>query len=163
MTSIRCARATGLSLIGLLLAVLVGCGQNTEQPIEPHGRHGGHSIKMPNGVGYQMEFTLDGRRRRMVIYVEESGAHKPYPLALDQLEAEFEADGQSTGVTFPADPRSSDPEGHASRFSLSLDKLPQQLLASERYVLKISHSIAGENVTVSFSHDNDHGHEYHHD
>jgi hypothetical protein len=118
---------------------------------------------MSDEAGFEMEFTLDETRRRIVIYVHETNTHKPHPLAGETLAAAFEVDGQRTDVTFDADPRPNDPSGHTSRFALSLDKLPQQLLASDDFQLKLLYPSAGGTITGSITHRNDHVHEYRHD
>ena len=118
---------------------------------------------MSEGADFELEFTLDEARRRMVVYVQESGSSRPHLLADDSLSGQFETDGRSIDVTFEADPRPDDPQGHASHFVLSLDKLPQQLLTSEQFVLKFSYVAADRTITASIPHKNDHAHEYRHD
>ncbi|MEM8945088.1 MAG: hypothetical protein AAGD11_07885 [Planctomycetota bacterium] len=150
-------------LIGLLVGCKDGGRKNTSTAIDLHGPHGGHMAEMSEGAGFEMEFTLDERRRRMVIYVLELGFTKPYPLATDALSGKFKFDGRSIDVTFAADARPTDPKGHASRFALALDSLPQQMLVAEQFVLKLSYAAAGETFTGSIPHRNDHAHRYHHD
>lgn len=118
---------------------------------------------MSDGAGFAVEFTLDPERQRMVLYVQEPGGSRPHPLATDSLSGRFKADGKAVDVTFAADPRPDDPPGSSSRFALGLDRLPQQLQVSDRFVLKLSYVDAGRTVTASVAHNNDHGHKYRHD
>lgn len=151
----------------LLIVAAIGCNQSSEEsrPVSSHqhGHHGGHTFAMSEDVNYQMEFTLDEKRRRLVIYVYDKGTQQPHSLDVKTLNAEFVADGHNSNVTFAAAPRSKDPQNTSSRFALSLDKLPQQLLASNQFELKFSFSDAGKNITGSMMHNNDHTHHYHHD
>ena len=110
-----------------------------------------------------MELTLDEAERRMVIYVQSSSNHKPHPLSVETLDAKFDHEGQEYDTEFVADPRSDDPDRSSSRFALSIDKLPQQLLASNQFTLQLSFTSGGETSAVSIFHDNDHVHDYHHD
>lgn len=150
-------------LLSLLLAI--GCGSGEEEPplLTLHGPHGGHTALMSAGAGFEIELALDDKRRRMMIYVLEPGGAEPHPLPVESLSGRFETDGQSLDATFAADPRPDDPEGEASRFALPLDQLPQQLLLSDRFVLKLEYVVDGKSVTASIPHRNDHAHEYHHD
>lgn len=167
MTSKRYSGFASWALAWLLLVSTSGCYPNAEatrsRSAEPHGHHGGHTFEMSDEADFEMEFTLDETRRRIVIYVHESDSHQPHPLAAETLAAAFEADGQHTDVVFEADPRPNDPSGRTSRFALSLDKLPQQLLASDHFQLQLSFPSAGGTVTGSITHRNDHVHEYRHD
>ncbi len=130
---------------------------------QPHGRHGGHLINLSGNTAIQMELTIDNRRRRMVVYVQDSKTHNPYPLPVDKLNATFETDNQSFEGEFSADPRPSDPKGNSSRFALSLDKIPQQFIGYDRFILKLSYSAGGITNQAILAHDNDHSHNYHHD
>ena len=118
---------------------------------------------MSEDVGFHMEFTLDEERRKMVIYVQDSDSHRPHALAVDTLVANLKAGEQSADLEFEADPLPKEPAGHASRFSMSLDRIPQQLLTSNQFSLKLSFSVDGKSIDGSMSHHNDHTHEYHHD
>lgn len=150
--------------LAMFLGATVGCNDGgPSMATRPHGPHGGHIAEMPEGAGFGVELTLDEKRRRMVIYVHESGVPNPHPLLGDSLSGHFEAEGRSTAVTFSADPRPDDPRGHASRFVLALDTLPQQLLASDQFVLRLSYAADGETITASIPHKNNHVHEYRHD
>lgn len=150
-----------------LLAFSVGCNSGEDErasiDMKPHGPHGGHTAQVSGDAGFEMEFTLNEKQRRIVIYVQESGAPRPHPLAVDSLSGVFEADGQTVDVTFVADPRPDDPEGRASRFVLALDTLPQQLLVSDNFLLNLSYNSAGRQITASIPHNNNHAHEYRHD
>lgn len=167
MTSERFLRLAKLIFAGCLLVAAAGCNQSAEgvrsASSEPHGHHGGHAVELPHDAGVQMEFTLDEERRRMVIYVQESATHKPHPLAVGTLDAKFKADGQNFDAKFAADPRPNDPQGSSSRFAFSVDKLPQQLLASNQFQLEISYSADGRTSAVTILHNNDHTHDYRHD
>lgn len=154
---------------GAVLSVLLGAAAGCTGDRVPaasdwlHGPHGGHTAVMSEGAGFEIEFTLDATRRRIVLYVHEEGGAAAYPLPVDSLSGQFKADGRSTDVTFAADPRSDDPPGHASRFVLALDTLPQQLLASDEFELMISYRGDGGAATASIPHKNDHAHSYRHD
>lgn len=169
MTSKQFLRLATWVLGCVLLLEIAGCNRSTEVgsgPVstEQHGHHGGHTVKMSDDAGLQMEFTLDEKRRRMVIYVQASDYHNPpHALAVDKLIAKFQADGRSTDVTLAADPLPKDPQGLSSRFAISLDKLPQQLLASNQFLLTLSYSDDGRIITGSIRHSNDHTHNYHHE
>ncbi|MEN1682179.1 MAG: hypothetical protein AAGJ46_21590 [Planctomycetota bacterium] len=162
MTSSSTRHAPGVVLGALML--LAGCsGEPASGRLDLHGPHGGHTALVSGGASFEVELTVDERRRRIVIYANAPGESRPYPLAVGSLSGRFEADGRTTEVVFAPLPLAGDPRGRASRFTLALDQLPQQLLASNRFVLKLSHAEAGELSTASISHRNDHGHEYRHD
>lgn len=167
MTSKRFFGSANRVLVCLLLAAAGGCdrfGEESRSPsTEQHGHHGGHLVNMSGDPGFQMEFALDEKRRRMVIYVQASETHEPHALAVDTLSAQLVADGRSSDVKFVADPRPKDPQGLSSRFAISLDKIPQQLLASNQFQLKLSYSADGSTISGSIRHSSDHTHAYHHD
>ena len=156
-------------LIVLALLVLAGICYYLSASTEPtnstqaHGRHGGHLINLSGNIAIQMELTIDNRLRRMVVYVQDSKTHNPYPLPVDKLNATFETKDQIFEGEFSADPISSDPKGNSSRFALSLDKMPQQFIAYDRFILKLSYSAGGITSQAKLSHENDHSHNYHHD
>ena len=129
---------------------------------QPHGHHGGHVIEFSDGR-LQFELTLDHKRRRMVVYVLESESHQPHPLTVTKLDATFKDEGREFDATFTADPQPEDPAGSSSRFALSFDELPQQLVSSNQFQLELSFTSNGEYFTGSMLHANDHAHEYHHD
>jgi hypothetical protein len=163
-------RGTGLAIVvlGGLLGVAFfadhrGADSGLAASSKPHGHHGGHVIKVPGDSGIEMELTVDEQRRRLVLYVQESVKHKPHSLPVETVAAKFEADGQVFDARFEPDPRSSDSPGGASRFALSLDELPQQLLASNRFELSLSYSVDGRRIDVGIAHENDHSHDHHHD
>ncbi|MEM9943106.1 MAG: hypothetical protein AAF939_16195 [Planctomycetota bacterium] len=151
--------------ICLLFSLWVGCGRggdNTEVA-ERFGHHGGHLIQIPSALGFELEFTLDAARRRIVLFVQQLQTELPFPLAVDHLEAEFESGGRTIPVSFEADPRASDPAGKSSRFVLDLDALPQQMFGSNQYSLTVWFPENGKKIKGSMSHRNDHRHNYKHD
>ena len=164
-----------LKIASLLLACLtsffdIGCNRssNDEQAVfeshsHGHGPHGGHLIRLSENTDFEMEFTVDDQRRKIVIYIQERDTRNPYPLPIDRLDASFDAGGQSVDVIFTAEPRPGEPTGTSSRFSLSLDKIPQQLVVSNQFVLSVTCSFNGETITGSIHHNNDHEHAYNHD
>lgn len=152
-------------VICVILMASVGCYRSPE-PIPsspPHGHHGGHTFGMSEDVDFQMEFTLDEKKRRIIIYVQSSDSHKPYPLAAENLVGQFEANGMSSEVSFSAFPRRKEPSGQASRFVLSLDKVPQQLRSANQFVLTLSYLHEGTTIKGAFRHSNNHAHKYNHD
>ncbi len=159
------SRGTKWTIAWLLLCASAGCNAGTERTPgdDVHGYHGGHTFKMPAGANLQLELTLDEKRRRLVIYGQDSDSHQPIALEVDTLRARFESDGFDFETAFSADPRSSDTKGQSSRFALSLDSLPQQLLAANRFVLTVWYPSQGETISVSIVHRNDHSHTYRHD
>ncbi len=163
-------RVSGLATVvlgGLLVVASFAYNRGADRGLaassEPHGHHGGHVIRVPGDAGIEMELTVDEQRRRLVLYVQESVKHKPHSLPVETVAAKFETDGHVFDTLFEADPRSSDPRGGSSRFALSLDDLPQQLLASNRFQLSLSYSVDGRRIDVGIAHENDHSHDHHHD
>ncbi|MEO1495633.1 MAG: hypothetical protein AAFV43_00615 [Planctomycetota bacterium] len=154
-----------LLVIGAIAGGTVGCtrGEDTLASIGAHGPHGGHMAQVSAGAGFEIELTADEKRRRIVLYVLDATTAEPYPLRIDALDGAFEIAGQSVEVTFVPDPRPDDPEDHASRFAIELDKLPQQLLLSNEFELKLSYTAGGKAIAATIPHRNDHAHEYHHD
>ncbi|MDM4014651.1 hypothetical protein [Roseiconus lacunae] len=167
MTSKHQSARWALIVTSLLLFVINGCGQDpdpkTLTTMKPHGHHGGHAAAVAGDSDIELELTLDEEGRRMVIYVQESGEHQPYPLPVDQLNGKFESRGDVFEVSFQSDPRSDESRAFSSRYALSLDKLPQQLVATNHFVLKLSYSMEGNTFSAAIPHSNDHTHEYHHD
>ncbi|MEM6472842.1 MAG: hypothetical protein AAF802_24990 [Planctomycetota bacterium] len=166
MTTKRFAAVGPSLLVILLLGVAIyawSSATKDNQSSRPDGLRGGHIIAMPGVDGFQFEFTVDSRTRRMVLYSQEAGTREPYALATDHVDAEFGANGEIYDATFNADPQSDDPEGRSSRFVLSLDKVPQQLAASHDYTLTLSFSSDGGVVSGKMSHHDDHSHQFDHD
>ncbi|MEM6690461.1 MAG: hypothetical protein AAF664_13595 [Planctomycetota bacterium] len=167
MTSDRLRGLIALLVVSVSLILLVGYIRRTEvrqdRSIEPHGHHGGHMFKIDEDAGFRLEFTLDESRRRIVIYVQERETHRPFPLAAMTLDAKFISGSIEFESAFAADPRPEDPPGSSSRFALSLDSLPQQIISANRFQVNISISLGSGEVTANMSHNSDHGHTYQHD
>ena len=153
-----------ISVLGLIfIARQNGCGSIESAVDEVHGPHGGHTLKMSRASDYLMEFTVDLGRRKIVIYTYEEPSHSPFPIPVSHLDAEFKSGGKSYDLTFAADPRTSDPQGNSSRFSISLDELPQQIMNASRFTIDVSYTVGGNTMYASMVHSNNHQHEYHHD
>ncbi|MEM8670096.1 MAG: hypothetical protein AAGG48_21390 [Planctomycetota bacterium] len=166
MTFRRYAKRSIIVVSGLVVVAVIGFRQRTHQThsafSQAHGHHGGHTIKLPGDGDIELELTVDQRQRRMVIYFQASKTHEPVPLPTKTLDAEFVTD-QVFEAVFTADPRPTDAEGISSRFMVRLDQLPQQLLAFNEFLLRISWWANGERIEVELTHTNDHVHDYHHD
>lgn len=153
-----------IGLMVVAVAIYLRRGESEWQASPPHGPRGGHVVSVTGEVGVEMELTIDKERRRMLIYVHRATTYEPHPLPIKTLKGTIQsADGGSFDVVFIAIPRSSDPSGSSSRFSLSLDRIPQQLLATNQYLLKLSYSTDGNDCRAVFPHRNDHAHKYKHD
>ena len=149
----------------VLYLTVAGCDWGGEKrvSVEMHGPHGGHLMTLSESTDFAMEFTVDEKRQKLVVYVHEKKSRNPFPLDVDELTATFSASDQSFEVTFAAEPRPSDPDGTSSRFTLDLDQLPQQMIGSNQFELQLTYSFLGKTITGSISHENDHSHDYSHD
>ena len=156
---------TPLFVLGLLLfGQQIGCGPSKDTSnVDVHGPHGGHTLTLSHATQYLMEFTLDESRRKIVIYTSEKSSHSPFAIPVSKLDAELESGGKSYDLTFVADPRSSDPQGCSSRFSIDFDDLPQQLMSVSRFTVNVSYTDGEETISASMQHSNNHRHDYHHD
>ncbi|MEM9412288.1 MAG: hypothetical protein AAGA30_14330 [Planctomycetota bacterium] len=144
---------------------ILGCNRNAEE-IESnkfHGPHGGHTLMLSEDVDFEMEFTVDEKGREIVIYVHEQGTQKPFPIEVVSLDAKLGAGDVVINVTFRAKPRITDPAGSSSRFVLSLNDIPQQMLAASRFRLTVSCPVEGKVITGIINHYNNHAHKYIHD
>ncbi len=154
-------------LLGLVAVALAGCTSEVEmqQPtsIKSHGPHGRHILTLSPRVDFELEFTLDEKRKRIVIYLQGMETIRPFPIRVEKLDATFRSEGFVFQSIFEADPRPNDPNGFSSRFFFSLEKLPQQLLAFNRFQIDISFSNDGKAMTATLYHYNDHSHKYNHD
>ena len=157
---------TKLLPFSLLLILAIGCSQNAETiqtaSNDHHGQHGGHLIHVAGEAGVDLEFALNEKRRQMVIYIQKAETHEPCPLATEKLNVEFQSGASKFETAFSSTPQPKETEGQSSRFTLSLDKLPQQLLASNQFLLKVWFTVNGETFTATIRHSNDHAHDYHH-
>ena len=111
----------------------------------------------------QLEFATDAERRKLVIYVLESGTQKPHPIPARTMTITFDISDQKIPVNLDADPQTDDSPGKASRFSISLDKLPKPLQTAADFVAEFSLEIEGDTVSGTLTHHDDHTHNYHHD
>jgi len=150
-------------IVSLVIAVTLGCRKAIEVQDHSHGHHGGHMLKLSEIAEFELEFTVDERRKRMVVYVQEVGTHEPYALPTEKLIARINVGDKTYESTFEADPRPNDPPGSASRFFLSLEALPQQFLGSNEFNLKLYFTIDGKDMYAMLSHRDDHRHNYQHD
>ncbi|HBE69810.1 MAG TPA: hypothetical protein DDW52_16820 [Planctomycetaceae bacterium] len=149
---------------GLLLLFSLGCtGAEKESTPGPHGSHGGHTFRMPDGSELALELTIDDANRRIVVYAEAVGSNQPFAVDATQLKAKFESDDLDFSTTLSSDPRKSDPKGESSRFAISLDELPQQLFTADEFRMTVWYPDADETHSVSMLHRNDHAHSYRHD
>ena len=105
--------------------------------LSDHGPHGGHLFDMPENSKFEFEFTQDSERRRIVIYANAARSNQPFALPTHHLKGRLTSGRVAFDVSIKADPRETDPTGESSRFALSFNSIPQQLLESNEFVVKV--------------------------
>ena len=150
------------SLFGcILLLSILGCSRAANDV--PTEVKGGHLIDLQGRDEMQLELVADGLQRQLIVNVLESGTHNPFPVASKKLDVTFVASGQEIPVSLDADPRPTDPQGNASRFSIEFKALPQPLHEASNYSAKFTLDIQDQSVTGTLQHRDDHTHTDHHD
>ena len=93
------------------------------------------------------------------MYVLDSSATKPVPIAADKLVVSLKHDGQVASFDLSANPDTNDPPEQSSRFTSAEEKLDQWLDAGAEGAVTIE--IEGKSYTGNVTHDHDHeGHDH---
>jgi hypothetical protein len=154
-------------LFGLVSCLAFGCSKPTNNLALPvladHGPHGGHLFEMTGDSNLKLEFTLDADRRRIVIYSNFLDTEEACPLEASHLIGEVSSGQVSFDVKFTADPRPSDVTGQSSRFELSFNSIPQQMMEKNQFLVTVWFKANDEVISASLFHRNDHRHSYNHD
>ncbi|WP_372896743.1 hypothetical protein [Stieleria sp.] len=172
-TTFTCFSAVALAVL------LTGCNSSTNPPTSAtgdpdtgshastdthddhghpeHGPHGGELVELGKEAFHaELVHGADG----ISMYVLDSSATKPVPIAADKLVVSLKHDGQVASFDLSANPDTNDPPEQSSRFTSVDEKLDQWLDAGAEGAVTIE--IEGKSYTGNVTHDHEgHDHEGH--
>jgi hypothetical protein len=130
-------RAGCAALVAVAAWLSAGCGSGrdpggTGAPSGPaRGGEEGHPDKGPHGgvlaewgvEQYHTEVTVDRKEKRATVYLLDGTARKAAPIPAESITLTLTNVQPPVQVTLRADPQPGDPQGQASRFSGTHDRL----------------------------------------
>ena len=157
-----------LICVALLTYTVSGCGGGAPEA-EPEGEHADdedheHAATGPHGgdlielgdEAYHAELVHDEAAGSVAIYLLDSSAKKPVPIAAADLTINLTHEGRGEQFKMAASPETTDPEGKTSRFQSSDAELVADLdqegheaqlvvvIEGQQYRGVIEHAHAGE-------------------
>jgi hypothetical protein len=152
-----------VSLLVISLTLL-GCGTNApnpkpnevnhgKEPAHAHpseGPHHGHLIELGKEE-YHAELTHDDATHTVTVYLLDGAAKKSVPIEEKELTLNMVVDGKPSQFKLAAMPEDSDPEGQASRFSLSDEGL-LEAVESEKATGRLTVKIKGKSYSGNVEH-----------
>jgi hypothetical protein len=118
-----------------------------------HGPHGGELIELGKEAFHGELVRGQGG---IAIFVLDSSATKPVPIASEKLTVSLKHEGQVKTFDLAANPDTNDPADMTSRFTSSDPQLGQWMDAGAEGAVVIQ--IEGKSFTGKISHDHDHDH-----
>ncbi|QDV44640.1 hypothetical protein Enr13x_45080 [Stieleria neptunia] len=120
-----------------------------------HGPHGGDLVELGKEAFHaELVHGADG----VSMYVLDSSATKPVPIAAAKLVVSLKRDGQVASFDLSANPDANDPPEQSSRFTSADEKLDQWLDAGAEGAVVIE--IEGKSYTGNVAHEHDHDHDH---
>jgi hypothetical protein len=118
-------------------------------------------MKLPGVEDFRIELATDSNSRKLVLFLCDASNH-PISVPSESIKSisiaytseQFEV--QLTPVT-----TASDAKGHASRFEINADQLPQQIWTTNEFVIRVPVSRNGQVSVAELRHRNDHEHSKH--
>ncbi|MEX1097120.1 MAG: hypothetical protein WED34_13815 [Planctomycetales bacterium] len=158
----------GCALASLML-VAAGCGKDDKYaevpkggkevgepaPGHEHGPHGGHLVKLEDGI--QAEVVVDFETRQGTLYILDKD-QKPHALPSD-ADVELHLTGtEEVELKGKAVPLATDGEGKSSRFEFE-GKIPDSIKNEEQLAGHVHVTAGGKSMNGEISHD-DHDHDH---
>ena len=140
------ALALGLAAVGARLEAAPAAGHAHAHPTE--GPHKGALIELGK-EDYHAELVHDDATDTVTIYILDSSATKPVPIAAKQLTLNMRVDGRPQQFLLAAQPHDGDAAGSASAFAASGKRMCQALdskAASGRLNVEIGGKVYVGNV-----------------
>ncbi len=164
-------------VLGLGLILFAGCEQpSANKPSAPssppvasgahvhptEGPHHGSLIELGNEE-YHAEVVHDEKSGMVTLYLLDSSAKNSVSIAANEILVNLSHAGQAEQFPLPANPQSSDPDGHCSRFASPNPELYEEL-DHEGTNAQLVVTIGGKQYRGTIDHDADHsGHADHSD
>lgn len=160
-----------LFLAAFSVAVIAGCGGPAEkkdkvEAKEEHahdhpseGPHGGHLIELGNEE-YHAELAHDDASKTVTVYILDSKAKTPVPIAETELTLNLVVDGTPQQAKLAAAPQEGEAEGKSSRFSI-VDEQLLETLEGPKTTGRLNVTIDDKPYTGEIVHEaHDHGHKH---